>query len=117
VKGDIHDLGKNLVSMLLFSGGFEVEDLGVDVSAEKFAEAVRTHKPTIVAMSCLLTTAMGEMHSTTDKLKEMGMRRRVKVLVGGRPITREFAEEIGADGFGADAIQALDAAKHVIRGD
>ena len=116
VKGDVHDLGKNLVSMLLASAGFEVVDLGVDVSTEKFVDAVQTCGAKIAAMSCLLTTAMNEMRSTMNSLKETNACKDVKVLVGGRPITSDFAKEIGADGYGADAIQALHVAKDAIDG-
>ena len=114
VKGDIHDLGKNLVAMLLSSGGFDVVDLGVDVSTDKLVDAVQAYRPRIAAMSCLLTTAMNEMKATMDRLKETGARKHLKVLVGGRPITFDFAKEIEADGYGEDAIQALNAAKNVI---
>ena len=114
VKGDIHDLGKNLISMMLSSAGFEVVDLGVDVASEKFVEAVEKEQPSIAAMSCLLTTAMDEMKNTMNLLQEGGVRKRVKVLIGGRPITMNFAKEIGADGYGEDAIQALDAAKKAL---
>jgi 5-methyltetrahydrofolate--homocysteine methyltransferase len=114
VKGDIHDLGKNLVAMLLSSGGFEVVDLGVDVSADKFVDAVKASEPNVAAMSCLLTTAMDEMKNTVNKLKETGARENVKILVGGRPITPEFAREINADGYAEDAIQALNVAKTAV---
>jgi 5-methyltetrahydrofolate--homocysteine methyltransferase len=114
VKGDIHDLGKNLVSMLLSSGGFEVEDLGVDISADKFVHAVQAHRPKILAMSCLLTTAMDEMRDTIRRLKETGARKNVKILVGGRPITSDFAKEIEADGYAEDAIRALHVAKNAV---
>ena len=117
VKGDIHDLGKNLVSLLLSSCGFEVIDLGVDVSTDKFVDTVQETKPKIAAMSCLLTTAMNEMRNTMQKLREVGERKNVKILVGGRPITFDFAKEIGADGFGEDAIQALTVAKRLSRVD
>jgi len=116
VKGDIHDLGKNLVSMLLSSSGFEVVDLGVDVSTDKFVDALQAGGAKIGAMSCLLTTAMNEMRTTMKRLEETGARENVKILVGGRPITFDFAKEIRADGYGEDAIQALNVAKNVIRG-
>lgn len=114
VKGDIHDLGKNLVSMMLTSAGFDVVDLGVDVPADKFVEAVRARIPKIAAMSCLLTTAMNQMKETVNKLDEAGIRKNVTILVGGRPITPDFARKIGADGYGEDAIQALNVAKNAI---
>ena len=109
VKGDLHDIGKNIVSTMLSSAGFEVVDLGVDVSTEKFIGAVEKENPNIVAMSCLLTIAMDEMKETIDGLAQAGLREKVKVLVGGRPITLDFAREIGADGYGSDAIEAVDA--------
>jgi methanogenic corrinoid protein MtbC1 len=114
VKGDIHDLGKNLVAMMLSSAGFEVVDLGVDVAAKKFVDNLVREPRSIAAMSCLLTTAMGEMKSMMNELEQAGIRKRVKVLVGGRPITSEFANEIGADGYGEDAIQAVNAAKNAM---
>jgi len=114
VKGDIHDLGKSLVSMMLSSAGFEVMDLGVDVTSEKFVEAVEKERPRIAAMSCLLTSAMDEMKNTMNHLIEARIRSRVKVLIGGRPITNSFAKEIGADGYGEDAIQALNVAKSAV---
>ncbi len=114
VKGDIHDLGKNLVSMMLSSAGFEIVDLGVDVTSERFVEAVRNENPSIAAMSCLLTSAMDEMKNTINRMERTGVRGRVKVVIGGRPISPDFAKEIGADGYGEDAIQAVDAAKNVM---
>ena len=114
VKGDIHDLGKSLVSMMLSSAGFEVMDLGVDVTSEKFVEAIKKEGPRIAAMSCLLTSAMDEMKNTMSHLSEARVRSRVKVLIGGRPITNDFANEIGADGYGEDAIQALRIAKSAV---
>jgi len=115
VKGDLHDIGKNLVSIMLSSAGFEIIDLGVDVSAEKFVGAVEKENPNIVAMSCLLTIAMDEMKRTIDELAEAEQRRKVKVLVGGRPITLDFAREIGADGYGSDAVEAVKAAMGALR--
>jgi len=109
VKGDLHDIGKNLVSIMLSSVGFEIIDLGVDVPAEKFIAASGKENPDIIAMSCLLTIAMDEMKKTIDVLKQTGLRKNVKVLVGGRPITLDFAKEIGADGYGSDAIEAINA--------
>jgi len=115
VKGDLHDIGKNLVSIMLSSAGFEIIDLGIDVSTEKFIGAVEKENPNIVAMSCLLTIAMDEMKETIDELAEAGQRRKVKVLVGGRPITLDFAREIGADGYGSDAVEAVKAAMGALR--
>jgi 5-methyltetrahydrofolate--homocysteine methyltransferase len=113
VKGDVHDLGKNLVSMMLSSAGFQIIDLGVDVPSEKFVETVRKEKPTI-AMSCLLTSAMDEMKNTMSLMDETEFRRNVKILVGGRPVTLNYSKEIGADGYGEDAIDALNIAKSLI---
>ncbi len=114
VKGDLHDIGKNLVSTMLSSAGFEIHDLGVDVLPEKFVEVVEKEKPRIIAMSCLLTVAMDAMKDVMDRLAESGVRRGVRVVVGGRPITPDFVERIGADGYGADAIEAVTAAKNVL---
>ena len=114
VKGDLHDIGKNLVSTMLSSAGFEIHDLGVDVPPEKFVEVVKNDRPRIVAMSCLLTVAMDTMKNVMSRLVESGFRSRVKVLVGGRPITPEFVERIGADGYGEDAIEAVDVVKSAL---
>jgi 5-methyltetrahydrofolate--homocysteine methyltransferase len=111
VAGDLHDIGKNLVGMMMESGGMEVVDLGVDVSAEKFAEAIREHEPKVVGMSALLTTTMLEMKETIDLLKEEGLKDSVKVIVGGAPVTQDFAEKIGADGWAPDAASAKDLAQ------
>lgn len=107
VKGDLHDIGKNIVAMMLEVAGFEVIDLGADVPPERFVEAVKREKPDIVAMSALLTTTMVEMKNVIEALKEAGVRDKVKVIVGGAPITRDFAESIGADGYGIDAIEGV----------
>lgn len=108
VKGDLHDIGKNLVCMILESAGFKVIDLGVDNSAEQFIEAVKEHKPQVVGMSALLTTTMPFMKETIDAFVEKGIRDTVKIIVGGAPVSRQYAEEIGADGYGEDAISARD---------
>ncbi|MFW5790011.1 MAG: corrinoid protein [Bacillota bacterium] len=108
VEGDLHDIGKNLVGMMMESGGLEVINLGTDVTAEEFAEAVREHKPDVLGMSALLTTTMLEMKNTIEVLIEEGLRDSVKVIVGGAPVTREFADEIGADGWAPDAASAKD---------
>lgn len=108
VKGDLHDIGKNLVCMILESAGFKVIDLGVDNSAEQFIEAVKEHKPQVVGMSALLTTTMPFMKETIDAFVEEGIRDTVKIIVGGAPVSRQYAEEIGADGYGEDAISARD---------
>lgn len=111
VKGDIHDLGKNLVAIMLEAAGFQVEDLGTDVSAEAFADAVKTHQANIVCLSALLTTTMTQMPEVIGKLEERGLRNRVKVLVGGAVINQGFAERIGADGYAKDAPAAAVLAK------
>ena len=110
VKGDLHDIGKNLVSMMLEGAGFKVVDLGVDVSAEKFVAAAQEHQAQIVGLSALLTTTMVNMRSTIDALSAAGMRDSVKVMVGGAPVTQRWADEIGADGFAPDAASGVDVA-------
>jgi len=107
VKGDLHDIGKNLVKYMLQGGGFNVIDLGNDVSPEKFADAVRTHKPGIVAMSALLTTTMTSMKDIVDGLVEAGVRDEVKIMIGGAPVTQDFADRIKADGYAKDAGSAI----------
>lgn len=114
VKGDLHDIGKNLVGMMLEGAGFELIDLGTDVSAEKFVEAVRNHGVQIVAMSALLTTTMPAMKTTIEALKSAGLRDQVKVMIGGAPITQEYASAIGADGFSPDASRAVATAKELL---
>jgi 5-methyltetrahydrofolate--homocysteine methyltransferase len=107
VKGDLHDIGKNLVASLLEGGGFEVIDLGADVPPEKFIESIRDKGAQIVCLSALLTVTMPSMKTTIDALKQAGLRDKVKVLVGGAPVTQQFAEEIGADGYGQNASHAV----------
>ncbi len=114
VKGDLHDIGKNLVAMMLQGNGFEVVDMGVDVSAEKFVEAVKEHHPNAVALSALLTTTMPSMKEIIDGLEAAGLRGKVKVMIGGAPVTQKFADEIGADGYSPDAASAVDTAKALI---
>lgn len=116
VKGDLHDIGKRLVGMIMESGGMVVEDLGIDVSPEKFVEAVKEKKPDIVGMSALLTTTMLAMKDTIEILEEEGLRDSVKVIIGGAPVTSDFAEEIGADGWAPDAITAKELAMQLIGG-
>jgi len=111
VKGDLHDIGKNLVKMMLEGAGFEVIDLGVDVSEEKFVEAVKAHQPNIVGMSALLTTTMVNMPEVIKALEAAGLRDKVRVMVGGAPITQNYADQIGADGYSPDAASAADKAK------
>ena len=103
VHGDLHDIGKNLVGMMLEGAGFEVIDLGTDVPPQKFVDAVKEHQPDIVGMSALLTTTTKAMPTTLNALAEAGVRDQVKVIIGGAPITDDFAKKIGADGFAADA--------------
>ena len=113
VKGDLHDIGKNLVVMMMEGAGFEIMDLGIDVPAEKFVEAVKNGAQ-VVAMSALLTTTMTAMKSTIDSLKEAGVRDKTKVLIGGAPVTQNYADEIGADGYARDAASGADKAKELI---
>lgn len=114
VKGDLHDIGKNLVSMMLEGAGFEVIDLGIDVSPEKFIQAVNEQGAQVVAMSALLTTTMPSMKTTIDALKEAGLIGKVKTLVGGAPLTQRYADEIGADGYARDAASGADKAKELL---
>jgi len=114
VKGDLHDIGKNLVSMMLEGASFEITDLGTDVGPEKFVQAVRDTGAEIVAMSALLTTTMPNMKNTIEALKEAGLRDKVKVMVGGAPLTDQYAKEIGADGYAPDASRAVALAKSLL---
>ena len=111
VEGDLHDIGKDLVATMLEGAGFEIVDLGVDVSPQQFADAVRAHQPQIVAMSALLSTTMAVMPRVIEALREAGLRNQVRVIVGGAPVTREFAAEIGADGYADDATRAVSLVK------
>jgi 5-methyltetrahydrofolate--homocysteine methyltransferase len=113
VRGDMHDIGKNLVSMSLEGAGFEVVDLGVDVAPETFVGAIREHEPCVVGLSALLTTTMIGMKDIMGAIEEAGLRGAVNVMIGGAPVTKEFAEEIGADFFGADCTAGKDYAKQV----
>ncbi len=110
VSGDLHDIGKNLVGMLMESGGLEIVNLGTDIDPGEFAEKVREHKPDVLGMSALLTTTMLAMRDTIEVLEEEGLRDDVKIMVGGAPVTQEFADEIGADGWAPDAASAKDLA-------
>jgi 5-methyltetrahydrofolate--homocysteine methyltransferase len=114
VQGDLHDIGKNLVRMMLEGAGFETVDLGTDVRPEGFVEAVREHQPQIVGMSALLTTTMVNMKAIIEALVEAGLRDSIKIMVGGAPVTAAFAEEIGADAYAPDAASAVDAARQFI---
>lgn len=115
VSGDLHDIGKNLVSMMLEGGGFEVVDLGIDVPPERFVEAVRNERPDLVGMSALLTTTMTSMKDTIDALCEAGLRDRVKVIIGGAPVTDAYAKQIGADGYADDAAGAVVVARVLVQ--
>jgi 5-methyltetrahydrofolate--homocysteine methyltransferase len=114
VKGDLHDIGKNLVAMMLESSGFKVINLGVDLSAEDIAQAIKEHNPSIVALSALLTTTMMQMKETIELLTEDGLREKVKVIIGGAPISQQFADQIGADGYAPDAASATDLCKQLL---
>jgi len=115
VKGDLHDIGKNLVSMMLEGAGFEIMDLGVDVAPAKFVEAVQENHVQVVALSALLTTTMTMMKSTIEALVEAGVRDQVKVIIGGAPVTQNYADEIGADGYADDAGGAVKMAKALLQ--
>ncbi len=114
VKGDLHDIGKNLVKYMLQGSGFKVIDLGNDVSPEQFAEAVREHEAGVIAMSALLTTTMGSMKDIIDGLEEAGIRDSVKVMIGGAPVTQEFADRVKADGYARDAGSAVHTAMQLM---
>ncbi len=113
VKGDLHDIGKNLVGMMCEGAGFEIIDIGKDIGPEAFVDAVKKYKPLILGMSALLTTTMRSMESTIKALEEAGLRGEVKVMVGGAPVTQEFADQIGADGYASNAASASDLAKQL----
>ncbi|RKY30864.1 MAG: cobalamin-binding protein [Candidatus Omnitrophota bacterium] len=113
VKGDLHDIGKNLVAMMWKGAGFEVEDLGIDVPPEKFVEAAEKGAK-VIGLSALLTTTMVVMKDVIEALKSAGMRDKVKIIVGGAPVTQKFAEEIGADGYAPDAASAVDKVKELL---
>ena len=114
VKGDLHDIGKNLVASMLEGCGFEVVNIGIDVSADKFIEAIKENQPDILCMSALLTTTMGYMKEVIDALEKAGIRNQVKVMVGGAPVTQGFADEIGADGYSDNANSAVTVAKQLL---
>jgi 5-methyltetrahydrofolate--homocysteine methyltransferase len=117
VKGDLHDIGKNLVAMMLEGAGFEIIDLGTDTAPEKFISAVRESNARVIGMSALLTTTMSNMKLVIAALKEAGLRDGVKVMVGGAPVTEAFAKEIGADGYAPDASRAVALAQRLTKGD
>ena len=114
VQGDLHDIGKNMVGHMLEGAGFEVHDIGIDVPAEKFIEAVKTHDAQILAISALLTTTMPEMKKILELADQSGLRDTIKIIVGGAPITQAFADEIGADGFGENAGSAVTVARALV---
>lgn len=115
VKGDLHDIGKNIVSMMLKGACFEIEDFGIDVPPQRFVDSVRKGGVNIIAMSSLLTTSMGSMRDTIKSLKDLGLRDRVKIMIGGAPVTQDFADSIGADGYAKDAATAVDTAKELLK--
>jgi 5-methyltetrahydrofolate--homocysteine methyltransferase len=114
VEGDLHDIGKNLVSMMLRGAGFTVVDLGTSVKPQDFVDAVKEHKAVVIGMSALLTTTMPKMDQTVKALKEAGIREQVKIMAGGAPVTEKFVEEIGADAYGANAGSATEKAKELV---
>jgi 5-methyltetrahydrofolate--homocysteine methyltransferase len=114
VEGDLHDIGKDLVAMMLEGAGFEVINLGVEVTAEEFLKAAKEHEPDIIGMSALLTTTMIHMPEVIDALQQAGLRDRVKVIIGGAPVTQEYADKIGADGYAPDAASATKLAKSLL---
>lgn len=113
VKGDLHDIGKNLVSMMLRGAGFNVNDMGIDVPPEKFIEAIKNGSQ-MVCMSALLTTTMPSMKVVLEEIKKAGLREKVKTMIGGAPVTQNYADEIGADGYAPDAASAVDKAKELL---
>jgi 5-methyltetrahydrofolate--homocysteine methyltransferase len=117
VQGDVHDIGKNIVIMMLEGGGFQVVDLGVDVKKDKIVQQIEEIKPDLLGLSALLTTTMPGMKAVIDELEEKGLRKKIKVMVGGAPVDALFAKKIGADGYGANAVEAVRLAKELIEGD
>ncbi len=116
VKGDLHDIGKNLVAMALEGAGFEVIDLGTDVSPDAFVEAIKEHKPQVVALSALLTTTMIAMKDTIEAIKAAGLKDQVKIMIGGAPVRQEFADEIGADFYGPDSTAGRNFSREAVAG-
>ena len=114
VKGDLHDIGKNLVGMMFEGAGFDVVDIGIDKEPQVFVDAIKEHNATLIGMSALLTTTMPKMGETINAIKEAGIRDQVKILIGGAPITAAFAEEIGADGYASNAASAVDKGKELM---
>ncbi len=114
VKGDMHDIGKNLVGIMLQGAGFEIIDMGPNVPTEKFVEAIKAHQPAIVGLSAMLTTTMLNMKSTIDSVRAAGLSSNVKIIVGGAPVNQSFADQIGADGYARDAVLAVDKVKQLL---
>jgi 5-methyltetrahydrofolate--homocysteine methyltransferase len=114
VKNDLHDIGKNLVAMMVESSGFEVINLGIDIEPSKFVEAIKEHKPDVVGLSALLTNTLPYMKDTIDAIEEAGLRDKVKVIIGGAPVTQEYADQIGADGYAPEAASAADLCKELV---
>jgi 5-methyltetrahydrofolate--homocysteine methyltransferase len=114
VKGDLHDIGKNLVGMMCEGAGFQVVNLGFDVPPEAFIEAIKEHQPELVGMSALLTTTMRAMGQTIKAIEEAGLRDKVKIMVGGAPVDQDFSDRIGSDGYGSNAVAASDLAKQLV---
>jgi len=114
VKGDMHDIGKNLVSIMLQGAGFDIVDLGLNVSPQKFVEAISAHQPAILGLSAMLTTTMLNMKTTIEAINAAGLRSTVKVIIGGAPVSQKFADEIGADGYARDAVLAVDKVKQLL---
>ncbi len=114
VKGDVHDIGKNIVAIMLKGSGFSVHDLGVDVAAERFVDAIKEHHPQVVGLSALLTTTMPSMKTVIEAIEAAGLRDEVKVVIGGAPITADYARSIGADGYGRDAGEAAEQVKQLL---
>ena len=116
VKGDLHDIGKNLVALMLEGAGFEIKDMGTDVAAEDFIAVLKTEKPNILALSALLTTTMPSMKQTIEAVKDAGLRDKVKIIIGGAPVTEDYSRQIGADGFSPDASRAVALAESLLKG-
>ena len=114
VKGDVHDIGKNLVGILLQGAGFEVVDLGVNVAPSKFIDAINEQKPALLAISAMLTTTMLNMKGIIEAVNEAGLRSKIKIIVGGAPVSEKFAQEIGADGYARDAVKAVEKVKQML---
>lgn len=114
VKGDMHDIGKNLVGIMLQGAGFDIVDLGLNVSPQKFIDAINAHRPAILGLSAMLTTTMLNMKTTLDAISAAGLRSNVKIIIGGAPVSQKFADEIGADGYARDAVLAVDKVKQLM---